>query len=643
MRKISTLLMAMLFALCFGVIAQNPLYYTDFSTVPVPADEADAWGTTDINIFTSGTPDPNTIIVRNGITFNSGAVGERMFVYPNGSPLANSENIDPAPTKGRCYWVAVTKRTYGETDHAFITLPAVTNPAQIVINGAAGENPTNGYQSYRVFVLDAATDAVLETFDSQQLTVKGDPKQEIFNLANKNLGSVKVKITITSTTTADKNASVNLYDIWIYGEGGAPQPTTPSIALASGSTTPTVLANSAIGDIKYKWGGTATGINISWDGSAPAGITAANSGTEANTFVISGTPTTAGTYGYSVVATDGTNNTTPLTGTITVNPVIAGKKVLAYVTALTSGAATDGTDIALTTALANDYTVRLVNTKDALTAESFANDDVVLLSCFPGSGDQGIKALIGINKPFVSLKPFQFQWKADKSNWGFGAPDNVSNKITDAAPNAGTIANSVKVTVPAHAIFKGITLTNSELIFATDSKHGDKRVITFMKGWHGTNEANTTTLAVLPSIVSAPPALADAQKDGTQGTYVEAAALATIFEITPGTSLTNTYDGAATTWSAKNVFIGVSEQVSLSDNSGSYITEDFKTLIKNSVAYVLGGTTDIKPINAASKVAVSKDYFDITGKKVYEGAKGFVIVKTTYEDGSFSTEKLFNK
>ncbi len=427
---------------------------------------------------------------------------------------------------------------------------------------------------------------------------------------------------------------------------GAPV-STPSISKASGSETQTVYTNAAISEIKYKWGGTATGINITWkDGNAPAGITAKNSDTEEKTFVISGTPTVAGTYEYSVIATDGSKNTNPLTGTITVNTVDAGKKKLAYIAS--ASPATDGTDIKLIAELEKDYTVRVVSASTAATAADYANDDVVVLSCVPGSASVGIQAIKGINKPLVSLKPFQFQWKAqpadNKANWGFGAPDNVSNKTTTTDGTVGVMCNSVKVTAPGHAIFNNITLTNNEVIFATDSKNADKRIVTFMKGWNADNESKINVLAVLPEYVLVPPALAAGQMDGSSGTFVVANALATIFEIKPGSSLIETYaEQVVTTWPSKNIFIGISEQVTSATAGETYITNDFIKLVKNSVNYVLGGGSDVKQTNKDAKVIVGKEYFDITGKKTNGANQGFLIEKTTYEDGTFSSEKIFNK
>ncbi|MDR0872739.1 MAG: T9SS type B sorting domain-containing protein [Prevotellaceae bacterium] len=89
-----------------------------------------------------------------------------------------------------------------------------------------------------------------------------------------------------------------------------------TLTLASGNNTQTVCLNTAIDSIKYSTTG-ATGATITWLPSTPAGITA---GTwAANAISISGTPSAAGTYNYTVETTGGCGTPQPsLTGKITV-------------------------------------------------------------------------------------------------------------------------------------------------------------------------------------------------------------------------------------------------------------------------------------------------------------------------------------
>ena len=97
-----------------------------------------------------------------------------------------------------------------------------------------------------------------------------------------------------------------------------PEVLPPTIALTSGSSSQTVTAGDAVENIVYTWGGGATEANVVWtDGTAPDGITVTPD-IDTKTVTISGAPTTAGTYAYSITSTDGTAESDPLTGTITV-------------------------------------------------------------------------------------------------------------------------------------------------------------------------------------------------------------------------------------------------------------------------------------------------------------------------------------
>ncbi len=93
-------------------------------------------------------------------------------------------------------------------------------------------------------------------------------------------------------------------------------------------------------------------------------------------------------------------------------------------------------------------------------------------------------------------------------------------------------------------------------------------------------------------------------------------------------------------------------KVLLSTFAGVYFVDEFGTMSagssKNSrighISVTLsGGGSAISSIDNDGKIVVSNEYFDVTGKKVNEDTKGFVIVKTAYEDGSCNISKVFNK
>jgi hypothetical protein len=74
-----------------------------------------------------------------------------------------------------------------------------------------------------------------------------------------------------------------------------------------------------------------------------------------------------------------------------------------------------------------------------------------------------------------------------------------------------------------------------------------------------------------------------------------------------------------------------------------------KSLSNSENAYILGiimtisGTSTGAEEIAAEKTAVSSSYYDLSGKAVSADAKGFVIRKTLYSDGSVANEKGYNR
>ena len=93
-----------------------------------------------------------------------------------------------------------------------------------------------------------------------------------------------------------------------------------TITLTSGSATPTVCSGTAITPIVYTIGGGATGAALT--GTLPPGVTGSIAG---STFTISGTPTSAAgsPFNYTVTTTGSSCTEVSLSGTITVNPLLA--------------------------------------------------------------------------------------------------------------------------------------------------------------------------------------------------------------------------------------------------------------------------------------------------------------------------------
>ena len=96
--------------------------------------------------------------------------------------------------------------------------------------------------------------------------------------------------------------------------------TNPVISLTSGSANQSISTGSAIGGLVYTWAGSANSATVVWSSSSvttPTGISE-TSDNGAKTLTISGTPSTAGTYNYSISSSDGGSSSSALTGSITV-------------------------------------------------------------------------------------------------------------------------------------------------------------------------------------------------------------------------------------------------------------------------------------------------------------------------------------
>ena len=148
-------------------------------------------------------------------------------------------------------------------------------------------------------------------------------------------------ITISGTPTASGTFA---YSIPLTGSCGSIATGTITVlaanAVGSASSTPTLCINTALTNITHTTTG-ATGIansGVSGGNGLPAGVSAAWSG---NVITISGTPTAAGTFAYSILLTGGFGGSVSATGTITVTA------------ANTAGTASSTPTVCINTALTN--------------------------------------------------------------------------------------------------------------------------------------------------------------------------------------------------------------------------------------------------------------------------------------------------
>lgn len=222
--------------------------------------------------------------------------------------------------------------------------------------------------------------------------------------------------------------------------------------------------------------------------------------------------------------------------------------------------------------------------KDLWVVETDASDseidysayEVIVLGSKPNSGAAGFTPLKGYNKPMVLLKPFLL--KANVWNWG-----NAVN----------TADLSITVSRPEHPLFKGLTMTDSQIQLFTRC---NTNAVTAISTW-----TDTEGVEVLASPASQP-------------TYT------TVAEIPAGTNCNGTV------LPQRMIMIGVSEYSTVN------LTEDGKRLIENAILYLLGMDipSNIKQTNFKFQIPNFKfikdgQLFIQTGSGVYNSAGQRVI------------------
>lgn len=161
----------------------------------------------------------------------------------------------------------------------------ITNITYNIGGGGTGASITAG----------ALPAGVTGSFAGGVFTISGSPTATgVFNYTVTTTGPC-VNNSLSGTITVNANSTLTLTS-------------------AAGSNVQTVCINNAITNITYAIGGGGTGASIT-AGSLPAGVTGTFAG---GVFTISGTPTSAGVYNYTVT-TAGPCNNPSLSGTITVN------------------------------------------------------------------------------------------------------------------------------------------------------------------------------------------------------------------------------------------------------------------------------------------------------------------------------------
>lgn len=282
-------------------VSADTLYYVDFNVAPA------TFTTGDYDIISVGSTGSKTV---NGITFCGGTYGERIHIKTTAT-TSTSGNYSPATSDdagantGAISFIAASSGNAG----GYMTLPKTQGPFDVTA-WICGANTSNT-QSYKVQSSpDGSTWTTVGTYSTTDRYIH----KNVFSYTD----TASVYLRFTCTTGSKSNANLYFYDVLLTQR--------PAIyrtsAIGTDAQTVSILANESINNIVYAWGGNATSASLVWTGTAssttaPDGISVVTDATN-KTVTVSGTPSTAGVYSYSITSTDGAITTDALRGTVTV-------------------------------------------------------------------------------------------------------------------------------------------------------------------------------------------------------------------------------------------------------------------------------------------------------------------------------------
>ena len=223
----------------------------------------------------------------------------------------------------------------------------------------------------------------------------------------------------------------------------------------SGSLNMSVFANSAIKPVVFRCYTTdMNNVTTGWTGTTPAGLSFSKDASN-HTLTLSGTPTVAGTYQYTVTMAGG--NT--LNGSITVKSdqptILPGKPTLLY---LYKDNENDGLYTYLTGSGKYGYFARPA-ADDMGDNSAYASYDAVVISEDVDATNREVLGIIrNLKKPVLNMKVFTYS--ANRLGWG--DPDN------------GSVTNTkMHVTQTAHPIFNGLnTAADISLLSSVSGNRG---------------------------------------------------------------------------------------------------------------------------------------------------------------------------
>jgi hypothetical protein len=245
--------------------------------------------------------------IRYNTTTATGATFTGLPAGVTGSWVSNVVTISGTPSVSGTYNYTVTLTGGCGTTTATGTITVTPNNTITLSSGAGTNNQTRCINTALNFITFNTFSATGATFSGLPAGVSGNWATNVVTISGTPTASGTFPYTVTltggcgATTTATGTLTVTPNN-------------TITLSSAAGTNIQTRCVNSAITNIRYNTT-TATGATFS---GLPAGVTGSWA---SNVVTISGTPTAAGTYNYTVTLTGGCGTTTA-TGTITVNPIL---------------------------------------------------------------------------------------------------------------------------------------------------------------------------------------------------------------------------------------------------------------------------------------------------------------------------------
>ncbi|WP_170111412.1 HYR domain-containing protein, partial [Mangrovibacterium marinum] len=235
---------------------------------------------------------------KGGVAIGGATASSYTLTNISTADAGNYDVVISGPSGFTCSSVTSNAATLTVNTNGTISDPANKNQTVCIDVAITDIDFTVGGSATNVSLSGALPDGVSGSYNSgtKTYTISGTPTEAgTFNYTVTTTGSPCVNPSVSGTITVDGVGTINL--------GG-------------GTATQTVCKNTPIGNISYLIGGNATGAEIT-AGSLPGGVTGLYS-SATGLFTISGTPTVAGTFPFTVSTTGSPCANPSLSGSISV-------------------------------------------------------------------------------------------------------------------------------------------------------------------------------------------------------------------------------------------------------------------------------------------------------------------------------------